>query len=153
MARRVLRIRGRGCHRARVARERFQRVDGDGAVGAAAALGLNAVEVLARALERTAVDEARRLRAVSPDETRSRGLAHIDSLGGTSKAARMCEVFTAYMDGQGVKEVMASTGASRGAVSGYLNEIESATGCTVVRGPAGASPQSLNHRGVRRITE
>ncbi len=91
-------------------------------------------QVLARALERKAVDEGRLLPAASPDETRSRGLAHIDSLGDTPKAARMREIFTAYMDGQGINEVMASTGASRGSVSGHLNEIESAIGCAVVRG-------------------
>jgi integrase len=96
-------------------------------------------QVLARALERMAIDESRVLPAVSPEETRSRGLAYIDNLGETAKAARMRGVFTAYMDGQGVKEVMASTGASRGAVSGYLNEIEAATGCVVVRGRGKAS--------------
>ena len=46
-----------------------------------------------------------------------------------SKAAKMRAVFTAYMDGQTLDEVMAATGCSRGAVSGYLNEIERETGC------------------------
>ena len=44
------------------------------------------------------------------------------------------EIFTAYMDGQGINEVMASTGASRGSVSGHLNEVAEAIGCPVVRG-------------------
>jgi integrase len=91
-------------------------------------------QILARALGPKAVDEGRLLPAVSPDETRSRGLAYIDSLGDTSKAARMREVFTAYMDGQTLDDVMAATGASRGAVSGYLNELERETGCPIVRG-------------------
>jgi integrase len=91
-------------------------------------------QVLGRAFAKMAVDEGRLLPAVSPDETRSRGLAYIDSLGATPKAARMRAVFTAYMDGQGLKEVMAATGASRGSVSGHLNEIERAVGCAVVRG-------------------
>jgi len=91
-------------------------------------------QVPARALERAAMDEGRALQAVSADEARSRGLAYIDTLGATPKAARMREVFTAYMDGQGLTEVMASTGASRGAVSCYLNEIEGAINCAVVRG-------------------
>jgi integrase len=91
-------------------------------------------QVLARALAQTAVDEGRLLPAASPDETRSRGLAYIDSLGDTPKAARMREVFTAYMDSHGINEVMASTGASRGSVSGHLNEIEGAVGCSIVRG-------------------
>jgi integrase len=91
-------------------------------------------QILARALAQTAIDEGRLLPAVSPDETRSRGLVYIDSLGDTPKAARMREIFTAYMDGNGIKEVMASTGASRGSVSGHLNEIERETGCPIVRG-------------------
>jgi len=91
-------------------------------------------QVLARALAGAAVDAGRLIPAVSPDKTRSRGLGYIKSLGDTPKAARMREVFTAYMDGQGINEVMASTGASRGSVSGHLNEIAEAIGCTVVRG-------------------
>ncbi len=113
-------------------------------------------QVLARALERTAVDERRLLPAASPDETRSQGLAYIETLGGTAKAARMREVFTAYLDGQGLKGVMASTGASRGAVSGYLNEIEAATGCTVVRGrrpaPNGDSLQAERENRKRKAS-
>jgi integrase len=96
-------------------------------------------QVLARALERTAIDGNRALQAVSADEKRSRGLAYIDTLGASPKAARMREVFTAYMDGQGLTEVMASTGASRGAVSGYLNEIEDAIKCAIIRGQRVAS--------------
>ena len=91
-------------------------------------------QVLAKALGRAAVDEDRLLPAVSPDEARSRGLAYIDSLGDTPKAARMREVFTAYMDGRTLDEVMAATGASRGSVSLHLNEIERAAGCPIVRG-------------------
>jgi integrase len=91
-------------------------------------------QVLARALGPKAVDEGRLLPAVSPDEARSRGLAYIDSLGDTPKAARMREVFTAYMDGRTLDEVMAATGASRGTVSLHLNEIERAAGCPIVRG-------------------
>jgi integrase len=91
-------------------------------------------QVLGRAMERLAIGEGRLLSVVSPDETRSRGLAYIDSLGATPKAARMRAVFSAYMDGQGLNEVMAATGASRGSVSGHLNEIEAAIGVSVVRG-------------------
>jgi integrase len=91
-------------------------------------------QILARALGPKAVDEGGLLPAVSPDEARSRGLAYIDSLGDTPKAARMREVFTAYMDGRTLDEVMAATGASRGTVSLHLNAIERATGCPIVRG-------------------
>ena len=37
-----------------------------------------------------------------------------NGLGGTAKPERMRAVFTAYMDGQGINDVMAVTGASRG---------------------------------------
>ena len=46
----------------------------------------------------------------------------------------MREVFTAYMDGRTLDEVMAATGASRGSVSLHLNEIERTAGCPIVRG-------------------
>ncbi|HOY58443.1 MAG TPA: hypothetical protein PK640_09965 [Verrucomicrobiota bacterium] len=46
----------------------------------------------------------------------------------------MRAVFSAYMDGQTLDQVMAATGCSRGAVSGYLNELERETGCQIVRG-------------------
>jgi integrase len=91
-------------------------------------------QVLGRAFERLAIANGKALPQVSADEARARGLAYIDGLGGTAKAERMRAVFTAYMDGQGINEVMAATGASRGSVSGHLNEIEGAIGCAVVRG-------------------
>jgi integrase len=113
-------------------------------------------QVLARALGPEAVDEGRLLPAVSPDETRSRGLAYIDSLGDTPKAARMRAVFTAYIDGQGINEVMASTGASGGSVSGHLNEIAGAIGCPVVRGrtvgPKTDTLQVEREKGQRRAS-
>jgi len=113
-------------------------------------------QVLARALAQAAVDEGRLLPAVSPDETRSRGLAYIDSLGDTPKAARMREIFTAYMDGQRINEVMAPKGASRGSVSGHLNEIERAIGCAVVRGkrvaPKTDALQAEREKGQRKAS-
>jgi hypothetical protein len=113
-------------------------------------------QVLARAMERKAVDEGRALQAASTDEARSRGLAYIDPLGATPKAARMREVFTAYMGGQGLTEVMASTGASRGAVSGYLNEIEGAIKCAIIRGrravPKSDALQAERENGKRKAS-
>ncbi|MCZ7636840.1 MAG: hypothetical protein M5U12_12825 [Verrucomicrobia bacterium] len=87
-------------------------------------------QVLARALAGGAVEAVPR----PVEEVRAAGLAHIARLGDTAKAAKMRAVFTAYMDGQTLDQVMAVTGCSRGAVSGYLNEIERATGCAIVRG-------------------
>jgi hypothetical protein len=103
-------------------------------------------QILTRALGPKAVDEDRLLPAVSPDEARSLGLAYIDSLGDTPKAARMREVFNAYTDGRTLDEVMTATGASRGAVSGYLNELERETGCSIVRGKR----RALNTDGLQR---
>ncbi len=92
-------------------------------------------QVLAKALDHgDDSDENRSLPPLSSDETRSRGLAYIDNLGAPAKAARMREVFTAYLDGQTLDDVMATTGCSRGAVSNYLNELERETGCSIVRG-------------------
>jgi integrase len=88
-------------------------------------------QVLGRAMEQLAIANGKALPQVSADDARARGLAYIDGLGGTAKAARMRAVFTAYMDGQGLNDVMASTGASRGSVSGHLNEIEGAIGCAI----------------------
>jgi hypothetical protein len=44
------------------------------------------------------------------------------------------DVFTAYMDGQNLDQVMVATGRSRGTVSNYLNELERETGCPILRG-------------------
>ncbi len=107
-------------------------------------------QVLAKALDRSkGADEKRALQPVSSDETRSRGLAYIDSLGETSKAARMREVFTAYMDGQTLDGVIAATVCSRGAVSNYLNELERETGCPIVRG----KPRRLKTDGLQAERE
>ncbi len=46
----------------------------------------------------------------------------------------MRAVFTAYIDGQTLDQVMAGMGCSRGSLSGYLNELERETGCQIVRG-------------------
>ena len=46
----------------------------------------------------------------------------------------MATVFKLYMDGQNIQAVMAAANVSKGSVSGYLNEIESAIGCRIVRG-------------------
>ncbi|HOW67422.1 MAG TPA: site-specific integrase [Candidatus Paceibacterota bacterium] len=72
--------------------------------------------------------------SVSTDEVRTKGLAYIKGLGETSKAENMRVVFTAYVDGQNLKEVMAGTCCSRGTVSNYLNELERDTGFPILRG-------------------
>jgi integrase len=111
-------------------------------------------QVLGRAIERLAIADGKALPEVSADEARARGLAYIDGLGATAKAERIRAVFTAYMDGQGINEVMASTGASRGSVSGHLNEIEGVIGCSIVRGrrvaPKTDAPQAEREIGQRK---
>ncbi len=89
-------------------------------------------QVLAKALE-TGRDSSA-LPVEAGETVRAKGLAYIDGLGATSKAGNMRAVFTAYMEGQTLDQVMAATDCSRGAVSGYLNELERETGCAIVRG-------------------
>jgi integrase len=71
---------------------------------------------------------------VSTDETRKRGDTYIAKLPEGEKRSRMAAVFKLYMDGQNIQAVMAAANVSKGSVSGYLNEIEAAIGCRVVRG-------------------
>ncbi len=87
-------------------------------------------QVLARALAGKAVEAVPR----PVEEVRAAGLAYIDRLGATMKAEKMRTGFTAYLDGQTLDQVMATTGCSRGSVSGYLNELERATGFPIIRG-------------------
>lgn len=89
-------------------------------------------QVLAKAFETAPQTHA--LPAETAETVRAKGFAYIDRLGDTSKAGNMRAVFSAYMDGQTLDQVMAGTGCSRGSVSGYLNEIERETGCRIMRG-------------------
>ena len=65
-------------------------------------------------------------------------------------------VFTAYVNGKGLKEVMRQTGCSRGSVSGYLNEIEREIGCPVIRSKRRALTtdelQSTRQTGRRKVS-
>ena len=77
---------------------------------------------------------------VSDEETRRRGHEFIAGLPDSEKKGRMLAVFDAYMDGKKSGEVTAAAGVSKGSVSGYLNEIEAAVECKIVRGrPEGGS--------------
>ena len=86
-------------------------------------------------------DERRRktLPEVSETEARKRGEAYIATLPEGEKRTRMATVFKLYMDGQNIQAVMAAANVSKGSVSGYLNEIESAIGCRIVRGSSHAN--------------
>ena len=76
----------------------------------------------------------------SPDELQARVEAFLNRLGDSPRAPKMRAVFEAYAAGASLDEVMAATGASRGAVSNYLNELERETGVSIIRG---------NRRGVK----
>lgn len=68
------------------------------------------------------------------DETLQKGLLYLAGLPDSEKTQRMRAVFEAYMGGKPNLEAAEAAGVSKGSVSGYLNEIESAIGCRVVRG-------------------
>lgn len=70
----------------------------------------------------------------APEEVRPMAHEHIDSLGPTDKAARMREAFDLYMDEIPSAQICRQMGISKGSLSGYLNELEAATGLRIVRG-------------------
>jgi len=80
------------------------------------------------------VEETKVLPEISTDEARKRGENFIAKLPEGDKRARMATVFKLYMDGNNIAAVMAGANVSKGSVSGYLNEIEAAIGCRIVRG-------------------
>jgi integrase len=71
---------------------------------------------------------------VSETEARRLGEAYIATLPEGEKRSRMATVFRHYTDGNNIQAVMAAVNVSKGSVSGYLNEIEAAIGCRIVRG-------------------
>ena len=85
------------------------------------------------------VEETKALPEISTDEARKRGEDFIAKLAEGDKRARMATVFKLYMDGNNIAAVMASANVSKGSVSGYLNEIETAIGCRIVRGSSHAN--------------
>jgi len=71
---------------------------------------------------------------VSDDTARKRGEEYIAKLDAGEKKQRMAKVFDLYVGGKRVCDVAEALGISKGSVSGYLNEIEAAIGCRIVRG-------------------
>ena len=74
------------------------------------------------------------LPSLSKTETHRRGDEYLVRLASSDKTTRMRQVFEMYMDGKKMKEIMAAAQVSKGSVSGYLNEIEAAARCRIVRG-------------------
>ena len=79
-------------------------------------------------------DDTKALLEVSDVETRKRGEGFIAKLPDGTKRERMGLVFKLYMEGKNIEAVMAGGKVSKGSVSGYLNEIQTAIGCRIVRG-------------------
>jgi integrase len=74
---------------------------------------------------------------VSTEEVRKRGETYLARLSAGERRERMRRVFGLYMDGSSAGQVAKGTGVSQGSVSVYLNEIEAAIGCKVLRWRAG----------------
>jgi hypothetical protein len=83
--------------------------------------------------------EMKALPEPSTEETRKRGEAFIAKLPEGEKRTRMAAVFRNYSEGNNIQAVMAAVNVSKGSVSGYLNEIEAAIGCRIVRGSSHAN--------------
>jgi len=79
-----------------------------------------------------------------PDEetVRKLGAEYIARLDEGEKKERMAKVFDLYMGGKGIRDVVEALKISKGSVSGYLNEIQAAIGCQVVRGQADGESMS-----------
>ena len=74
------------------------------------------------------------LAEVSEETARKRGEEYIAKLDAGEKKQRMAKVFDLYVGGKRVCDVAEALGISKGSVSGYLNEIEAAVDCRIVRG-------------------
>ena len=82
----------------------------------------------------TGEDAPKKLAEVSDDTARKRGEEYIAKLDAGEKKQRMAKVFDLYMGGKRVCDVAEALQVSKGSVSGYLNEIEAAVDCRIVRG-------------------
>ena len=71
---------------------------------------------------------------VSAEEVRRRGHEYIATLPDSPKREHMKTVFDLYAGGKRLCEAVSASGVSKGSASNYLNQIEGAIGCRVVRG-------------------
>ena len=92
-------------------------------------------------------------RGIGCGSAEARQKAFIAKLPEGEKQSRMAAVFKLYMDRGNIMAVMAAAKVSKGSVSGYLNEIESAIGCRIMRGSSHANQRrrqrQRRHRGCR----
>ncbi len=93
-------------------------------------------KVLALALREDGDDpeDADTLPEVSAEELLRRGHEYIATLPDSPKREHMKTVFDLYASGKRMCEAVAASGVSKGSASNYLNQIEGAIGCRVVRG-------------------
>ena len=101
-------------------------------------------KILAAGLKQKPEDGGRKAEAlpeVSDAEARKRGEALIARLPEGEKRTRMATVFKLYMDGLNIQAVMTGAKVSKGSVSGYLNEIQAAIGCRIIRGASRTGDQ------------
>lgn len=96
-------------------------------------------------------DETKALTEVSATEARKRGEEFIAKLPEGEKRTRIAAVFKLYMEGKNIEVVMAGAKVSKGSVSGYLNEIQMATGFQIVRGASHTSHQPKAKKGGNRL--
>lgn len=104
--------------------------------------------VLAAALSSQPESGAKLLELPSA-EVRTKAHAYLASLGETQRTRRMRAVFDAYLDGARGPALLATQGISKGSLSGYLNEIERAIGCRVIRGRHGARATQVGRERLR----
>ena len=89
-----------------------------------------------------------RLEQVPDDELRRRADEYFATLPDSDKTRRMKGVFDLYLGGKKVCEVATAAEVSKGSVSHYLNAVEDAIGCRVVRGrPEGTGMAAQLKRG------
>ncbi len=74
----------------------------------------------------------------SREELSRRGHEYLAKLPETAKKAHMTTVFGLYAGGKRLCEAATAAGVSKGSASNYLNQIEGAIGCRVVRGRDGS---------------
>jgi len=74
---------------------------------------------------------------VPADEARRRGREFIAGLPNSVKTRHMLAVFEAYMDGKSAAKAALAAGVCKASAGAYLNEVEAAAGCRIVRGRTG----------------
>ncbi len=94
-------------------------------------------KILAQAFAEPEADED--LPLLSPEETRAKAHAYLDTLVETSRTVKMRITLDCYLDGLKGTELFEKAGVSKGSLSLYLNDIEIGAGCRIIRQRNGKS--------------